>query len=308
MSLLQKATATPNRLKMYIYGPSGSGKTVTSLHFPNVAMVDAEKGTDYYGSMFDFERIQTSDPKEIESVINELLENPGKFKTFVIDPYTMVNDTLVSQYESRLKNKKGDPNYTLQPSDYKYLKSATKNFIQKLLALDMNIIVTARSSTLYSEGGFMQAIGVKPEGPKEMPYLFDVVLRLDRKDNKFWAYVEKDRTNKLPAEFEFSYASFVQYIGVEGLEREPVIFRQKAAIQNNTGRKTLIKFEGEDLYTAGIDAKNLAKIQKLAEKIGEEELAEIVKSDYLVDSALDLKNDEAVLLIEDLTKKIKESK
>ena len=57
MTLFQKANKVPRRLKMYIYGESGTGKTVTSLHFPSVACIDTEKGTDFYGEIFDFQRL-----------------------------------------------------------------------------------------------------------------------------------------------------------------------------------------------------------------------------------------------------------
>jgi len=59
----------------------------------------------------------------------------------------------------------------------------------------MNVIVTARSATLYSQEEFMKILGTKPDGPKDLPYMFDVVLELTKtmRDGKevFIARTEK---------------------------------------------------------------------------------------------------------------------
>ena len=57
MSMFKKAETQADRLKMYIYGEAGTGKTVTSLQFPNPAVIDTEKGTTHYGKFFDFHKI-----------------------------------------------------------------------------------------------------------------------------------------------------------------------------------------------------------------------------------------------------------
>ena len=50
----------------------------------------------------------------------------------------------------------------------------------------MNIIFTAPTKAQYSEdeSEFMKIIGVQPDGPKDLPYLVDILLRLE---NAFWA-------------------------------------------------------------------------------------------------------------------------
>lgn len=169
MSLLQVAEPVATRLKCYIYGETGTGKTITALSFPNVALVDAEDGSIHYGKFKKFHRIRTSDPIVVKATIDELLDNPQGIKTFVIDPFTTIYESILNKHENRMKVKTGNPNYLLQPTDYKAIKSEVKSLILKLLSLDMNVIVTARSSTEYAKEGFMQAIGTKPDGPKELP-------------------------------------------------------------------------------------------------------------------------------------------
>jgi hypothetical protein len=265
-------------------------------------VIDTEGGTDHYAKFFKFFREKTSDPNEIKRIIEELIDDPQGIKTLIIDPFTVVYDTILAQHESRLKAKSGNANYTLQPTDYKYIKAVVKNLILKLLALDMNIIVTARSATDYSKEEFMKVLGTKAEGPKELPYLFDVVLELTTGPNgTFIAQAKKDRTNMLPKEpFEFSYKAFTEYLGIDGLTREPVVFTQKSNLNKNSGRTTTTKFNGNDVKTAGITGTVLEKIEKLVPAFGTEELQQKIREEYCVDSVLDLKNDEGELLVKDM--------
>lgn len=309
MSLFKKAETQADRLKMYVYGDSGTGKTVTSLQFPNVACIDTEKGTKHYGKYFNFDRIETSDPKVVLNAIEELIEDPKNYKTIVIDPFTPIYEKIVDNHLTRLKIKTGNPNYTLQPKDYRPIKAEVKNLIDKLLVLDMNVIVTARSTPLYSQEEFMKILGTKPDGPKELPYFFDIVLELTKqvKDGKemFIARTEKDRTNTLPKVFEFSYPSFVQYIGIKSLERDPVVFNQKTKLNESTGRNTEITYNNKKIKTAGITANQLKTLEHLAEIVGQDELQDLLNEEFCVNSLLDLKESEAEFLIKDLNEKHK---
>jgi hypothetical protein len=290
---------------MYIFGETGTGKTITSLHFPNPAVIDAERGTEFYGKSFDFERIPTKDPKIISSAIDELLMDPRDRKTFIIDPFTEVDDSIISDHLRRMRVKENNPNYTLKPLDFKAIKEERKLLITKLLSLDMNVIVTARAKPQYSdeEGEFMKKIGLMPDGPKELPYLFDVVLELsiDSSGNRI-ARVVKDRSAKLPEKFEFSYDSFVKYIGVDGLEKAADVSTQKAVQEAASGRYHETDFNGTIIKTAGIEGHQVSKIQELVTQHGEDKIKELLMDQYSVGSALDLRKDEAHLFIEDLTK------
>ena len=70
--------------------------------------------------------------------------------------------------------------YDFQPKDWMTIKAESKELIRRLIALDMNVIVTARQKVQYADGGFMRAIGETFDGEKSLPYLFDVVVRLYR--------------------------------------------------------------------------------------------------------------------------------
>jgi hypothetical protein len=308
MSLFEKAKPRAERLKMLIYGASGTGKSVVSLHFPKPAVIDTERGTEHYGEYFDFHRIQTVSPKKVNKAVDELLKDPAGFKTFVIDSFSNLYDSIIEKQVAKMRIKSGNPNYEIRPLDYKFIKSDVKILITKMLSLDMNIIVTAKSKPLYStdKDEFMQVIGTTPEGPKDLPYHFDIVLELytDEEGNHM-AKMVKDRTNKLPHEFEFNYKSFTQFIGIEGLEREAVVFNQQQNLEQNEsmGRSVDIEYKGKELKTAGVKADTLEKIEDAASGLDQKDLKKKLKADYMVTSVLDLKQDEAELLLSDLTTK-----
>lgn len=279
-------------------------KTITALHFPSVAIIDTEKGTDHYGEHFDFFRIQTADPEKVHKALDELLADPNGFKTFVIDPFTSLYDAIVDKRLKQQRLKTGKSDYSLQPLDYKYIKGELKSIVSKLIALDMNVICTAPSKLLYNVGDkddFMKILGTDADGPKQLPFMFDVVLELKIEGEKRLAFAKKDRTNKLPLNewFEFSYKNFCNYIGIEELEREPVVLRQQQNL-NSKDRPVTIIYGGKELKTAGISADSIKKIEILS-KTNVDELKSKLREDYMVDSVLDLKEDEAQLLISELS-------
>ena len=308
MSLFTSAEAEAKRLKMYVFGESGTGKTVTSLKFPKPVMIDAEKGSDYYGDMFNFKRLQTSDPKLVSQAIDELLKDPGDNRTLVIDPFTIIYDKIVDAQVQRQRMKTGNPSYEIQPLDYKHIKGAVKSLIYRILALDMNVIITARSKPLYSnqDGEFMKVIGTTAEGPKELPYMFDVLLELSvEKDGTRLAHVHKDRTNKLPKvnldrngkpTFEFTEDAFQEYFG-QGLTREASLATQEQNLARAGERTVQITYKGNKMKTAGIASKTLATLEEISNDIGEDVIKQKLQDDYSVSSVLDLKEDEAKFLI-----------
>ena len=306
MSLFSPAEAKAKRLKMYIYGGTGTGKTVTSLHFPNPAVIDTERGTEYYGGMFNFHRIETSDPDKLNKALDELLNNPGEFKTLVIDPFIHIYDGILDAIVRKQRKKTGNPDYELQPADYKPAKNELKRIVRKILSVDMNVIVTAPSKTLYSSEKleFMKVLGTIAEGPKQLPHMFDVVLELSLDDKgKRWATVDKDRTNKLPKKFEFSYKAFTKYLGVKGLERAADVNFQQKELESRNERHLEITYKSQKVKTAGVTAELLKNLEKIAAK-DMDTFKEKLLSDFAVDSVYDLRQDEAELFLTELTNDI----
>lgn len=228
-SPFQKAKLRPKRLKLLVYGEPGAGKTTLALQFPNPVVLDLEGGADLYGESFDFEVRRTTDPDDAMKAIDWLLKNEHSFATVVIDPISVYWDALQRKWSRifllRNKQSKGFrfEYYDFQPRDWMTIKAEFKEFVGKLIALDMNVVLTARQKPHYAETGFMRSIGETFDGEKSLPYLFDTIVQLFRDGNgKFMARCVKDRTNKLPSgEFESSYDLFKDLFGEERLGRPP---------------------------------------------------------------------------------------
>ncbi|MBI2068961.1 MAG: AAA family ATPase [Elusimicrobia bacterium] len=227
-SPFQKAKAKEKRLKLFIWGDSGAGKTTLALQFYKPVVIDLEGGCDLYGEAFDFEVLKATTADEVLGAVNWLLSNQHPHRTLVIDPITIYWDALQKKWSdiflSRNKGGKGHKFefYDLQPKDWMTLKAEFKEFIRKLIALDMNVIVTARQKTQYADGAFMKAIGDTFDGEKSLPYLFDTIVRLhvDEKGRHMGTCL-KDRSNKLPKEpFEAKYGLFESLFGKETLARK----------------------------------------------------------------------------------------
>jgi hypothetical protein len=307
MSLFKKPTKEDRRLKMLVFGESGTGKTVTSLYFPSPAVVDIESGTHFYTDKFEMQRILTTDIDIINKAVDELIEDPTGVKTFVLDGISAYWDLLQDKHLKRLRIKKGKPDYTFQPIDYKLLQADMKGFINKLLALDLNIIVTAKSKNEYAQDTteFMKIIGKRPDGPKDAPYLFDIVLELSFGPNDTRiAKVIKDRTNTLPKEFEYSYQELTKYLDMKELEREPVQLRATQRLNQVSNRTTSITLDGQTIMTAGITTDTFIKLRDLIPHFEEKELKDKLNEDYFISSILDLKEDEAKQFLTDLQAKL----
>ena len=224
----EEAHTRGKRLKLFLWGDSGTGKTTLALQFPQPAVIDLEGGADLYGNTFAFDVLRTSTADEVMDGVQWLHTNSHSYRTLVIDPITIYWDSLQKKWSDiflrRNKGAKGHKFefYDLQPRDWMTIKAEFKEFIRKLIALDMNVIVTARQKVQYADGGFMQAIGETFDVEKSLPYLFDTIVRL-YKDEKgcFMGECMKDRSNRLPSQpFESSYAVFEECFGQEILGRE----------------------------------------------------------------------------------------
>ena len=172
----------------------------------------------------------------------------------------------------------------------------------------MNVIITARSKPLYSnaDGEFMKVIGTTAEGPKELPYMFDVLLELSvETDGTRVAHVHKDRTGRLPKTnldrngkptFEFTHDAFEEYFG-SGLTRTASKATQDQNLAKTGERTTPITYKGQKLKTAGVKSANLKTLEEIAADVGEDVMKAKLHEDYSVVSVLDLKDDEAQFLI-----------
>lgn len=241
-----KAEAVKKRLKLFLWGDSGVGKTTLSLQFPNPVVIDLESGTDLYGEDFAFDVLRATTADEVMEAVEWLHTNAHDYRTLIIDPITIYWEALQQKWSDIfLKRNKGSKGYKyefydLQPRDWMTLKAEFKTLVRKLLALDMNVIVTAREKTKYKEGSFMVAIGETFDGEKGLPYMFDTIVRMyvDEKGRHMGLSI-KDRSNKLPTEeFECTYAAVEKLFGKRYLNRKP----KPAKLATNAQKEKITKY------------------------------------------------------------------
>ncbi|MCP4573816.1 MAG: AAA family ATPase [bacterium] len=223
------AKSTSRRLKMLVYGESGSGKTTLAIQHPAPAVIDMEGGAEHYGGDFTFDVLKATTADEIAETVDWLLTHEHGYRTLVIDPITVYWESLQAKWsEIFMRRNKGSKGhrlefYSFQARDWMTIKAEWKELIRKLIALDMNVIVTARKKAHYADHGFMKSVGETFDGEKSLPYMFDTILHLYRDDGRFMAENLKDRTNKLPrGQFEVSYQILEDRLGEESLGRKAV--------------------------------------------------------------------------------------
>jgi hypothetical protein len=204
-------------------------------------VIDLEGGTDLYGGKFDFAVMHASTPAEVDRAVTWLHENQHPHHTLVVDPITVYWEALQRQwsdiYLRRNPGSRGNKHefYEMGPKEWMPIKSELKDLLRRIVALDMHVIVTARSKPQYADGGFMRVIGETFDGEKSLPYIFDVVLRLHRdSDGRFLAEVVKDRTGRLPnTPFESPFELIQDLLGENAASPEAFAASGTHAVQQN---------------------------------------------------------------------------
>jgi hypothetical protein len=233
--IFHHARASDRRLKLFLWGDSGVGKTTLALQFPKPVVIDLEGGTDLYGDAYSFDRLRTTDADAAMEAIDWLRDHKHAYETLIIDPISVYWEALQHKWSEIFLNRNRQSRgfkfefYEFQMRDWMVVKSEMREFVRKLIAVDLNVVVTARQKTLYAEGA-LKALGETFDGEKSLPYLFDVVVRLYRDEKRrFLAVCQKDRSGALPAvPFEVQYATFEKCLHRQGASEAPPIEAQPA--------------------------------------------------------------------------------
>lgn len=227
----KKPEIEEKRLKMFVYGPAGVGKTVAALQFPSSAIIDTEKGTDFYSDIINnvgSSVLKTNDPEEIYQQINELLVTKHPYKTLIIDPITQVYNAVQEKwnriFEKHAKNQKDAEVQDFGMRYWGKVKGEFKSIQRLLMRLDTNVIITAHQKDVYGSG--FTKTGVTFDSMKGDDYFFDLVFRIVNKGGTRFAITEKERATpgkqKFPPEFEWSYENFKKYYGANIIEKDSV--------------------------------------------------------------------------------------
>jgi hypothetical protein len=191
-------------IKLLLYGAWGSGKTYFGLGAPGkVAVIDTEGGTAFYKGMFpDFDVLTTKSYRDVLNALDWIESNPGMYQTLVIDPVTVLYETLQdAALKARVARKARsagsgfDPDEVdLEIKDWGQIKRRYKALMTRLANMRCHVIVVAREKDdTVMKGSEIVKVGVKPDAEKGTSYYFDVVVRAVVKGESRVFTVEKAR-------------------------------------------------------------------------------------------------------------------
>jgi hypothetical protein len=247
------------RLKLFVFGPAGIGKTTAAIQFPKNYIFDLERGTTEYSKTINQKGsnvFQSNNPDEIEEETNILLTSEHDFVTVTFDPFTQYYNAVQEKWNRKFiqfaKNEKDAEMMDFGPRFWAKVKSEVKALQRKILALDMNVIVTAHQKDVFGQN--FSKLGVTFDSMKGDDFLYDYIFRLELINGKRMAIKVKERAeigaNKFPDMFEWSYENFCNFYGAEILEK----------------KSAPIKLASEDKVT---ELKRLLDIIKIDESIVE---------------------------------------
>src|SRR5689334_19147720 len=211
----RKPEAVNRRLKHSMYGPAGDGNTTAAIQFPNSYIIDCERGTENYDKLITASGsavFQTVDIHDVVQEVKSLLTERHDFRTLVIDPITPLYNDLLEKCEQKVGADFG--------RHYGAANKEMKRLANLIMALDMNVVITAHAKTEYGQN--LAKLGYTFDGWRQLDYWFDLVIELAKKGKKRMARVVKTRIETFPDEdiFEWSYDAIKKRYDASILERE----------------------------------------------------------------------------------------
>jgi hypothetical protein len=149
--------------------------------------------------------------REIIAEVKSLLTEKHEYRTLIIDPITTAYNDLLDKCEQKVGSDFG--------RHYGAANKEMKRLANLIMALDMNVVVTAHAKTVYGDN--LAKLGFTFDGWKQLDYWFDLVIELGKKGKKRFGKVVKTRIASFPDEdvFEWSYDAFKRRYNPEVLER-----------------------------------------------------------------------------------------
>lgn len=210
----KKPEAVTKRLKLFMFGPAGVGKTTAAIQFPNSYIIDCEKGTENYDKLITASGgvvFQTNDMNEVLAEVKALLTDKHDYRTLVIDPVTTLYNDLLDKCAQSVGEDFG--------RHYGAANKIMKRLANLIMALDMNVVITAHAKTEYGQN--FAKLGYTFDGWKQLDYWFDLVVELSKRGKQRFAKVVKTRLDNFPDGdvFEWGYEAISKRYDVAMLEK-----------------------------------------------------------------------------------------
>jgi hypothetical protein len=207
--------AVTKRLKLFMFGPAGVGKTTAAIQFPKSYIIDCEKGAQNYGKLITASGsavFETNDMNEVLDEVKALLTEKHGYRTLIIDPITTLYNDLLDKCEAQVGADFG--------RHYGAANKVMKRLANLIMALDMNVVITAHAKTEYGQN--YAKLGYTFDGWKQLDYWFDLVVELGKKNKKRFGKVVKTRLDSFADDdvFEWSYDAIKRRYDVAMLEKE----------------------------------------------------------------------------------------
>lgn len=202
--IAKKAEIKDYKLKVLIWGKPGVGKSRWALNSDKALVLDFENSTTLYSKEFDFYRavidqstaIKSKKDKNVKDISNATFLTKeiiieisngvynGIVNTLIIDSATDLLDNiesiLLKQYESKIGKNLTQLNQLQKSKWYAFRRDNTRRMLDSIIALDVNIIFTARSKIVWGTGsdGKTQPVGTQVDALEILESLVDVVIEL----------------------------------------------------------------------------------------------------------------------------------
>lgn len=212
------------KVKAMIYGKMNTGKSTIACSFPNSLYIDPEDtlSKPKYAAMLiknNSQGVNSSDFYDILDTVKSLkycsTYNGIEVKNLIVDNAGMIYENLVNDCERKVGSDFGR-HISMAKNKFKY-------FIEILLSLDLNIIITCQEKTEY--GPNMTVVGSTYNGYDRLGYIFDLVFELQQHGKEFVSITRKTRLDEFPSneKLNLSYSLFSERIGKDVLESVPKI-------------------------------------------------------------------------------------
>ena len=182
-------------LKLLVYGDPGTEKTRRALLMPRpIYMIDMENGASSYANLVDKGQgfyLATKSHAELSAALDELMSRPpGTVGTLIIDPITVVWESIKAGHIERMSRKKrvAPENVRFDVAAWGQLKRVYGDLMTRILNSPFHVVMVARGKEKIDERG--NKLGYGYEGEKSTTFLANVVLECHAQ----YDVVLKDRT------------------------------------------------------------------------------------------------------------------